>query len=225
MEPSNYLVNRKPLHDLIRSGRLYKVPKGQNLQSTDHRVLFNLIESGYVKRYLISNDGSLGVQYIAGPNYFFPLTPVFDTLMGQKIYSGPEVYYYQTITDVELYSIEPEVLKQASENNPLVYKALLSEAGVRLQDNIQKLENLSLKSSYKRLAHLLSFYAGQFGIKTASGTRLEVPLTHQDFADSLSVTRETISAAMVQLRKKGLIKTSDGIIITNKEKLQDEAYS
>jgi CRP-like cAMP-binding protein len=210
---------------LISSGRAYKIPKGQVLQSSDDRILYNLVITGFVKRYLITNDGTLGVQSIFGPGYTFPLTPVFKTLLDQSLYSGPEIYYYQSMTDIEIYSIDQKTLKEKVSANPSLFKDLFSEAGIRLQDNIQRLENLALKSSYKRLAHQILYFALQFGERTSTGIRIDMPLTHQDFADSLSLTRETISACMMDLRKKGLIKVAKFITVPNVKKLEKEAYS
>ncbi|OVE78777.1 hypothetical protein BVY01_01635 [bacterium I07] len=167
----------------------------------------------------------LGVQYIVGPNYIFPLTPVFKTLLDQTIYSGPEIYYYQCITPVEIYSLDQESLKAAVSKDPLLYKDLFVESGIRLQDNIHRLENIALKNSYKRLAHQIAYYARQFGTEQISGIKLDLALTHQDFADSLSLTRETISTSMIKLREKGLIKTNKHIIVTDVNKLEKEAYS
>lgn len=220
----NTAKHTKPLHDLIKEGRKYYLPKGQILQTSDDRLMLNLIVSGYVKRYLIGNDGNLGVQYIAGPNYVFPLTPVFKATLNQVIYVGPEVYYYQCMTDTQIYSISQETLKEAVDKDPVLYKALFAESGIRLQDNIQRLENLSLKSAYKRVAHQMVYYAGQFGTKQADGIKLDIPLTHQDFADNLSLTRETVSTCMVRLRKKGLITTDKNIVVTSMTKLENEAY-
>lgn len=220
----SYSANTKPLHDLVREGRRHKLPRGQILQSSDDRAMLNLLVSGYVKRYLIGNDGNLGVQYIAGPNYVFPLTPVFKVTLDQIIYTGPEVYYYQCMTPCEIFSIDQDTLQRAVETNSLLYKALFAEAGVRLQDNIQRLENLSLKSAYNRVAHQLVYYARQFGTQQSNGIKLDVPLTHQDLADNLSLTRETVSTCMMRLRKNNLITSDKSIIVINSKQLEEAAY-
>lgn len=213
------------LRQLLKNGREYKMPKGQILQTSDHRVNLNLVVQGYVKRYLISNDGSISIQSIFGPDYIFPLTPAFKTLLGQSIYSGPEIIYYEAIVDTEVFSIDFEKLKTEAEADPLIYKNLFQEAGVRLEDNIQRLENLALKNSYKRLAHQVAYFARHFAKETPAGTKLNLPLTHQDLADILSLTRETVSTSMVELRKKKLIAVGKDIVVPDIEKLEEEAYS
>lgn len=207
-----------------QKGRYYKIPKGQNFQSTDTRLVFNLVKSGYVKRYLIANDGSIKVQGIWCPGDAFPVTIAFNLIFGRNIYEGPEVYHYQTIKTTELYTVDQDTLAEELKHNNLLIKDLLFEAGRRLESNIQRLENLGLKSSYHRLAHQLLYFAQTEGAEVAGGTQICIPLSHQDIADNLSVTRETVSTNMRGLRKKGLIKTSRAIIVTDLKKLEKEAY-
>jgi CRP-like cAMP-binding protein len=213
------------LKSMMLAGRKFKLAKGQIIQSTDDRRVFNYITSGFVKRYLIANDGSLGVQVIYGPGDVFPITLAFSVLFDQKINESPETYYYESMTEVEVYTVNEEALKDSVEKNPRLYKDLMSVAGKRLHSTLQGLENLTLKNSYHRVAHELHYMAIRFGEKKVGGTKILVPLTHQDLADILSLTRETVSTCMVQLREKGLISTNKSIIIKDMEKLQEEAYA
>jgi CRP-like cAMP-binding protein len=209
----------------MRKGRVYKLPKGQIIQSTDDRRVFNLIESGYVKRYLIANDGSLGVQVLYGPGDVFPITLAFSVIFDQTVNESPETYYYEAVTPVEIYTVDEATLKEAIDKNPIFYKDLLSISGKRLHSTLHGLENLTLSNSYRRVAHEILYLAQRFGVKKASGIAVPIPLTHQDLADILSLTRETVSTCMVQLREKKLITTDKNIIVKDMEKLEAEAYS
>ncbi len=210
---------------LLLKGRHYRIPKGQIIQSTEDRLVFNLIKSGYVKRYLISNDGALGVQVVYGPGDIFPITLALKLLVNQDLNPGPEVYYYEAMGDVELYTVEQSALAEAVEASPILYKDLLVICGKRLHSTLESLENLTLRSSYKRLAHELTYLAEAYGKKVSDGVQIEMQLTHQDLADILSLTRETISTNIIRLRKKKLIKTGRRIVIADIEKLREEAFS
>jgi CRP-like cAMP-binding protein len=98
-------------------------------------------------------------------------------------------------------------------------------SGKRLHSTLHGLENLTLKSSYFRVAHELLYMAQRFGEQTEKGVKILIPLTHQDLADILSLTRETVSTCMVQLREKGLITTNRNIVVKDLGKLEKEAYS
>jgi CRP-like cAMP-binding protein len=213
------------LKAMMLKGRKFKLAKGQIIQSTDDRRVFNYITSGYVKRYLIANDGSLGVQVIYGPGDVFPITLAFSILFNQQINESPETYYYEAVTEVEVYTINESELKDSIESNPRLYRDLMAVAGKRLHSTLHGLENITLKNSYYRVAHELLYIAQRFGQQKSTGTKILIPLTHQDIADILSLTRETVSTSMVQLREKKLISTNKSIVIKDMQKLEEEAYS
>ena len=213
------------LKEMMLKGRRFKLAKNQIIQSTDDRRVFNYIVSGYVKRYLIANDGSLGVQVIYGPGDVFPITLAFSILFDQAINESPETYYYESITEAEIYTINEDDLKDSVEKNPKLYRDLMAVSGKRLHSTLHGLENLTLKSSYYRVAHELLYMAQRFGEQNSQGVKILIPLTHQDLADILSLTRETVSTCMVQLREKGLINTTKNIVVKDMAKLEEEAYS
>lgn len=215
----------KELRELLRVGRLQKYSKKQIIQSSDEELSLCLVKSGFVKRYLIAADGTLGVQSIYGPGDIFPLTVVFKVLLDQDIYEGPEVYYYEAMSDTEVYKIDSQTLLSMVKDNPLLYRDFLTEAGRRFLSNIQRLENVSLRSAYKRVAHQLVFYARQFGKQTPAGTAIQVPLTQQEIANILSATRETVSLSITELRKKKLVQGGKVIVIPDVNKLEEEAFN
>jgi CRP-like cAMP-binding protein len=194
------------LQKLLLAGRTIKYRKGQVLQSSDDAPKLSLVVSGYVKRYLITNDGNL----------------IYESILKEDIYRGNEVYYYETMSDAEIAIIDNDVLLQAVKENPLLYRDLLIVAGQRLHSNIQMLESMSLHTSYERVAHLLAGYARDFGVKTAAGIKIDLPLTHLLIANVLGITRETVSQSIIQLRTKKLIKTNQHITVPDLEKLDQE---
>lgn len=210
---------------LITSGKSKRFAKKQILQSTDGQQTVCYIKSGYIKRYRIGNDGAINIQVIYGPGSIFPITVVLKLLFGMEFHPSHEVYYYETMSDAVIYSIDSETFVEKVKGDPELYTGLLKEAGSRLEYNIQKIENISLRSSYKRVAHELLFFAKNFGEKTKEGIRIKIPLTQQDLADALSMTRETASLCVTHLRQKKLIKSSRHLVIMDVKKLEEEAFS
>lgn len=174
---------------------------------------------------MISNDGGIGTQIVYGAQDVFPLTLVYRVLLGQSLYVGPETYHYKAMTDCQVYTLGSSELIEGIRKNPNIYKELFSEAGYHLATSIQRIENTSMGSAHSRVAHILLFYAQIFGDKKLIGVQIRLPLTHQDIADTLNVTRETVSKSMIKLRKKGVIKTaSKNIIVPDIDQLSQEAY-
>lgn len=207
------------LTSLLQGGTFYRRLKGQTLQ-TFERPTVSILTKGYVKRYLIAKDGTVSVQSVYGPGYFFPLTTAFLALFNQRLSTGEETYYYEAVTDIEYYSLGGEQFALAAEQNPLIYKEVLYEAGRRLQSNIQQLENMALKNAYRRVAHLLVYFAALYGQPADSGTQLVVPLTHQDIGDMLDLSRETVSREMAKLKTRGLIASDKTIVIPDVDALK-----
>ncbi len=214
-----------PLTQLLMTGKRAKLSKGQNLASSDQPQQVVLLAKGYVKRYLITSEGELGIQIIYGPEDVFPLSLVWRELLQTNVYDGPEAYHYKTMSDVEIYTLEIETLAAAVADNPLIWRGLFLESGYHMRFSIQQLENISLRSSYKRVAHQLVFFARNFGQPTKRGIRIKIPLTQQDIADILGMTRETVSISMSRLRNQKLLSESRNLIVPNLEKLQNEAHN
>jgi CRP/FNR family transcriptional regulator len=213
------------LRELLLEGKRNKRSKGQIIQSTDSQRTVNLVTSGYIKRYLISNAGTLGVEVIYGPGNVFPITLMMKALVGLEVNQSPETYYYEAMTDTEFYTIDIAFLVENVKKNPLLYRELLLECGKRLHSTLNGLENVTLRTSYKRVAHQLVYFAEEFGEKKLTGVKIRLPLTHQDLADTLSLTRETVSTCVARLREQKLIKTGRYIMIPDLEKLKEEAHS
>jgi CRP-like cAMP-binding protein len=206
-------------------GKLSKYSKGQIIQSTEGQRTINLVTRGFAKRYLISSTGSLRVEVIYGKDDIFPLTLMFKTFFAQDIYEGPEVYFYEAMGDTSVYAIDIQLLEQAVQNNPWLYRDLLSESGRRLQSTLSGLENLTLKSPYNRLAHHLAYLGNQFGEKLKSGSsRITIPLTFEDLADMLNLDTKTVSNCLAKLKDKNFVKVGKHIIITDLDKIKEEAH-
>lgn len=214
------------LYELMHKGRKHVYKKGQVIQSSDGRTELSLVKSGFVMRYQISNNGTINIQSIYGKNDFYPLTLAFKLLFNKTLYGGPETIFYETLTESEIYVIDNETFIKSVKKNPAIYQDLLIEAGKRLSSNIQKIENIAMGNSEKRVAHQLLYYAIRFGrFKLNGATLITLPLTHAILASSLSLTRETVSQCIGSLRKKGLIKSrNQSFLIANLEKLETFAY-
>jgi CRP/FNR family transcriptional regulator len=57
-----------------------------------------------------------------------------------------------------------------------------------------------------RLARVLVKFSQQYGVKTDSGVRIDLPVTHQDLANMIGTARETVSRNMARFRQKGYVR-------------------
>src|SRR4051812_20201237 len=167
------------LHQLLRNGRPYSLDKQQIVQSTEDRQVVNIVASGYFRKYLITNDGSLGAMIIYGPEDIFPITILYKKLFDQPLYHGIETHFYEALTPAEVYTVDADQLVDTIRQDPSLYPDLLQEVGRHLDFCINSIENLALRNSEKRIAHMICYFARKFGSETSKGIQIDMPLTHQ----------------------------------------------
>lgn len=227
MRMTDEMKRNDQLHQMLRGGRRYKIGKQQIIQSTEDREVVNIIISGFFRKYLITNDGSVGVQIIYGPEDIFPITLLYKKLFNQPLYGGLETFFYEAMSNAEVYTVDADHLVETVKQNPKLYSDLLQETGRHLEFCINSLENLSLRNSEKRIAHMLCYFARKFGTETKEGIQIEMPLTHQNIGEILNITRETVSTNIKGLRDRGLLtaKGNNTILVPDLKKLEEESYS
>jgi CRP/FNR family transcriptional regulator len=79
----------------------------------------------------------------------------------------------------------------------------------RLRDSISKIELLNFNSAAQRIKMLFMMMAETYGERTPAGTVLNIRLLHQDIADMVGLTRETVTRVLDRMKKSGEIKFLD----------------
>lgn len=69
-----------------------------------------------------------------------------------------------------------------------------------------RLKNLLFVSNRDRLIHLLLDLAEQFGVVRDSAVQLSIRLSHQELANLIGSTRETVTILIGQLQAEGMIE-------------------
>ncbi len=70
-----------------------------------------------------------------------------------------------------------------------------------------RIEHLIFRDVSAKLAALLLDLADEFGAPDGDGVRLDVRITHQEMANLVGSTRETVSMMLAQFRKRGIVET------------------
>ena len=73
--------------------------------------------------------------------------------------------------------------------------------------------------SYNRLAKVLLRLCEEHGKETPKGTLIPLRLTHEDLANLIGTTRETVTTQMIRFRRRGLVKRQDRFLVVNKPRL------
>ena len=97
--------------------------------------------------------------------------------------------------------------------HPSVTVKLTKLIGLRLRKIQSRVEDLVFRDVPARLAHLLVELSKSDGVKETNGIRLKAKLTHQEMANLIGCSRETVSTVMGQFRDASLLQM-DGRTIT-----------
>ena len=79
--------------------------------------------------------------------------------------------------------------------------------GLRRRRIERRLKHLLFRSNRERLTHLLLDLAEQYGIEAEGGMALRVKLSHQEMANIIGSTRETVTVVLGELQQESLVKT------------------
>ncbi len=84
-----------------------------------------------------------------------------------------------------------------------------------------RLETLVFRDVNSKLAELLLDLASDHGVKNEKGTLLALKITHQELANQIGSTRETVSLTLAQFKKQDLVSTEGRrVIIADEERLR-----
>ena len=111
--------------------------------------------------------------------------------------------------DSTLYKVPTKAVIKLVENDRLFSTVLTAQLFEQLKRAQLFTPNMLNNSAQSRLAEVLLELANDFSINDSRGTIINIKLTHRIIATMTGTTRETVSFAILDLRKKGLIK-NDG---------------
>lgn len=172
------------------------------------------VKSGFAKVFLTTKSGEeKAVSFIASQD-LFPLTWIFGK-------TDVSLYYYQAYTECEMYEIPREDLVNHAEEDTGMFRRLF-EYNLDLNiDLMQHIHSLEQAKASEKLMYAFHFLTRRFGKKiTKSRTKMMLPLTQQDLANFLGLTRETTGAQLKELQHKGVINYQQQEYVIHTDRLR-----
>jgi CRP/FNR family transcriptional regulator len=164
------------------------------------RGLF-IIESGQVRIYRTNPEGREQVLHVEGPGRPVAELPLFDG----GVYPASAVTTEQT----RLVFLPRPDFEHLYRTHPDIAQAVIRALGRRLRHLVHLAETLAFRDVAARLALLIVGYAERAGLSTPAGIELTLDRTQDELALEIGTARESVSRAMKQLRRKGLIESLD----------------
>jgi CRP-like cAMP-binding protein len=199
-------ISPSDMQEMEKITRMEEVKKRQPLYLTgDPSRNVYLLKRGRVK---IANTAPSGKEVT-----FDILEPgeVFGELDAME--DAPRSTSAETLDDALICVIPRKDFDQYLAMHPNVTIKLTKLIGLRIKKIQSRVEDLVFRDVPARLAHLLSELGKTEGVANKQGIRLKVKLTHQEMANLIGCSRETVSTTMGQFRDDGLIQM-DGRTIT-----------
>lgn len=203
--------------DIVRHGRRRHVPKSAYVfQAGDPASHVYLLESGQVKVLRASPRGPHVLLFVRSKG---EIIGIHEAVLSGGV--GARTCLAQALEDCVISAIPLEhflsLLTEKSNTAHYVIRAL----SFRLEQAKDKLASFAATDIYARIARVILHMSASCG-KRVGGKVVElgVPLTQQELADIVGVTRQTVNAAIRTLKAEKIISISrNSIRIEDSEKL------
>lgn len=180
---------------------LKKFDKGQMIicQDTTPNCCY-IISKGFVKTYLITTEGTEKPISFEGKNDIFPV----DTTFG---HSEEAKYFYEAYTPTEVHAVPREDFVNFVEKQPRLFKRMFNYLIRRTLDYHEHISSLEQAKAFDKLICALNLLTKRFGREvTKSRAHMTLPLTQQDLANFLGLTRETTGVQLKALEQDGVLR-------------------
>ncbi|MFV2065446.1 MAG: Crp/Fnr family transcriptional regulator [Pirellulales bacterium] len=193
--------------------RARKFPRGSPIYlPADDADGVLLLTSGRVKICSFSVDGKQAILTFIEPGELFGELAMLDQETREE--------YAEAAEACTLLLIPADAMHDLMAQHTGVSLGVTKLFGMRRQRIERRLKYLLFRSNRERLIHLLLELAEQYGSRTADGVALGIKLSHQELANIIGSTRETVTVVLGALQNEGSLKLGRRkIVLTNLDRL------
>ena len=180
------------------------------------RAVF-LLAAGQAKICHLTPDGKQSILAFIEPGELFGELAVFD--------EGRRDEYAEAVENTTVVMIPGEEFERLLAEHPQVSLGVTRMIGLRRRRIERRLKNLLFLSNRDRLTHLLLELVEQYGRETPDGIELSIKLSHQDLANIIGSTRETVTVVLGEMQAEGLVKVGRRkIVVKQSERLANGVH-
>lgn len=174
-----------------------------------------IVRKGLVKLVSLSERGTESILHIVRAD------DVFGELL---LVQGQRPFSAIALTDVQAGVLSRKDFLEILRTSPVFasnYTRLLAR---RLMEVEREFAGLIHAWAYHRLAKELLHLAEDIGEDTRTGTRIALKLTHEDLANLIGTTRETVTIQLHKFEEIGLIRREGRNLIVDRARLRDYVH-
>ncbi len=175
-----------------------------------------IINKGKVKLTKYTIDGKEQILYIMAAGDFFGELNLF-------IEDEESNFSVFAIENTVICQLTKRDIDQIMHENPDISIKLLRALSKRLVHTENLAQNLATKDPEVRIIHMILEFCQKFGTTINNGVLVHLPITREEIASYVGVTRETISRKFSKFEELGLITLSGNkqIIVQNQKALKN----
>jgi len=158
-----------------------------------------IINKGQVKRSKFTVNGKEQILDIMTCGDFFGEMNLFNADVANN-------FTAYAIQDTEICLLTKDDIDRVMAAHPDIALKLLKEVTKRLAHTENLAQNLATKDPEVRIAQMILEYSQKFGMKGNEGILIQLPITREEIASYVGVTRETISRKLSKFEDLGLIE-------------------
>jgi CRP/FNR family transcriptional regulator len=182
----------------------------------DTNEFMYIILTGKVKVIQTTEDGKEMILAIHQAGDFFGEITLIDNKTAPAMVLASE--------DSEIALISKKDFSSLIYTQEKVLDVLLKMLCSRLRESWHKIQILSFSNASQKIKMLFLLLSEEHGRKTSEGVILDIKLTHQDIANMVGTSRETVTRALDKLNKDGEIKVlKDKSILLGRDFLHKDA--
>lgn len=175
-----------------------------------------LLNKGKVKVYRYNKEGKEQIIYILSEGDFIGDSAIFK--------SGEFKFSAEAIEDTNICELTKEDFQDIIRENPEIALKVLENTYERMEKLEQLVQSLSTKDVETRIAGLLLNFIKDFGKPSGNEIIIELPLSREDLANYIGVTRETISRKLSLMQEEGILRLvgNKKIVIQDFDRLEEK---
>jgi CRP/FNR family transcriptional regulator, cyclic AMP receptor protein len=163
------------------------------------------IQGGRIKCSKVSRDGKeLTLTYIAAGEFFGELC-VLD--------GKPREEMAEAMKNTIVTALPRESIRQLLMTESKIAFRFIKVIGERRRAMETKIEHLVFRDVHAKLASLLLELGREYGKETEDGMLIDQKITHQEMANLIGSTRETISLTLAAFKRKELIELQGRTVV------------
>ena len=191
-------LSKDELKEVAQATVMSTLPKGTIVQTPyGSPTGMYFIKEGKLRLYTVNEEGKQFTSGIMGMGGTFGNTSLFSF--------GTKDYYIETLTDTLICTFPSKTFEAFLMEHPALVISLMKSLSQKIEEQEKMLQQLALYDIKERLVFWLCRLAEDFGKEDGDYVSIELDLSHQELANMIGATRETVSVTLKELSNKGII--------------------